>query len=144
MRQIIAVMILMLPAAAFSRELARITVQQIESQNVPAGYIEFAGISAGPFNPKIWQDGRLHILPEHQSPILPPREGKFRNIYAPSPVEIEGGWRVFYGAWDGVPTGNDRIYSAFTSDFLTFSDRHTVIEHGPFEHVCNVSATRLP
>lgn len=107
------------------------------------GYLELRGVAAGPFNPKMWQSEAPLLLPDIRHPLLEPRQGAARNIYAPSPVQVPGGWRVFYGAWDGVPTGNDRIYSAFTPDFITFSGRHTVIEHGPFIHVCNVNALRL-
>jgi hypothetical protein len=59
-------------------------------------------------------------------------------------VRVEDGWRLFYGAWDGVDTGNDRIYSVFTRDFIDFSARDTVIEHGVFIHVCNVNALARP
>lgn len=65
-------------------------------------------------------------------------------MYAPSAVETEDGWRLFYGAWDGVDTPNDRIYSVATRDFVDFADRRVVIEHGDFIHVCNVCAVRLP
>jgi hypothetical protein len=49
---------------------------------------------------------------------------------------------LFYGAWDGVPTGNDRLYSADSRDLVNFTNRRTVIEHGKFTHVCNVNALR--
>lgn len=105
------------------------------------GTAEVMGVAAGVFDPAIWETGDLFILPDQRSPLIAPRlTGLFRNIYAPSIVETPTGWRVFYGAWDGVPTGNDRIYSLDTHDFLDFENRHTVIEHGPFIHVCNVNA----
>jgi hypothetical protein len=108
------------------------------------GCIEVHGVGAGKFDPNLWQSGTLHWVPDARSPLISPRvSGVFRNIYAPSAVEVPGGWRVFYGAWDGVPTANDRIYSLRTTDFLDFSDRTTVIEHGGFIHACNVSALRL-
>jgi hypothetical protein len=76
-----------------------------------------------------------------RSPLLAPGSGKFRNIYAPSAVETPGGYRLFYGAWDGVPTGNDRIYSATTdARFQDFFDRHMIIVPGSYTHVCNVNA----
>ena len=51
------------------------------------------------------------------------------------------GYRLFYGAWDGVPTGNDRIYSATTdARFQGFVNRHPVILPGSYTHVCNVNA----
>src|SRR5690348_10305562 len=80
------------------------------------GTIEIRGVGADEFNPEIWRDRTLHFVPDARSPILSPREGKFRNIYAPSIVEAKDGWRIFYGGWDGVPTGNDRIYTATTRD----------------------------
>ena len=109
------------------------------------GAVEIHGVSAGPFKIASWQEGRLHLMPDARAPLISPRvSGVFRNIYAPSAVELPEGWRVFYGAWDGVNTGNDRIYSILTKDFLAFCDRQTVIEHGDFVHVCNVNAIRLP
>ncbi len=109
------------------------------------GTVEIHGVGAGEFRPDLWEAGTLHFVPDVRSPLLEPRKrGVFRNIYAPSAVEVEDGWRVFYGAWDGVDTGNDRIYSVRTRDFLDFAERQTVIEHGDFIHVCNVSALRLP
>ena len=109
----------------------------------PAGFVEVTGVEAGEFNPLIWQAGTLNFVPDLRSPLLAPRSGKFRNIYAPSAVETPGGYRLFYGAWDGVPTGNDRIYSATTdARFQDFSDRHIVIVPGSYIHVCNVNALR--
>ncbi|HEX5219551.1 MAG TPA: hypothetical protein VFZ59_08275 [Verrucomicrobiae bacterium] len=109
-------------------------------ESTDPGFIEITGVEAGEFDPGLWQAGSLNLLPDIRSPLIEPLPGKFRNIYAPSAVETPGGWRVFYGAWDGVPTSNDRIYSVNTRDFLSFTKRHTVIEHGVFQHVCNVSA----
>lgn len=105
--------------------------------------IEIHGVAAGAFDPAPWQAGTLFTLPDVRQPLLEPRlSGGFRNIYAPSPVETPEGWRLFYGAWDGVDTGNDRIYSVDTADFLDFGERQTEIEHGDFVHVCNVNAHR--
>ena len=107
----------------------------------PAGWVEISGVEAGEFNPVIWQAGTLNFVPDLRSPLLAPRSGKFRNIYAPSAVETPGGYRLFYGAWDGVPTGNDRIYSATTdARFQGFFNRHAVIVPGSYQHVCNVNA----
>lgn len=120
-----------------------VRINQIVGQ-AELGTVELHGVGAASFRPRLWQEGALHIVPDIRSPLLSPRwAGVFRNIYAPSPVEVPGGWRVFYGAWDGVPTGNDRIYSISTADFLDFADRRTEIEHGKFIHVCNVNALRL-
>src|SRR5687767_5631209 len=109
----------------------------------PEGMVEIRGVEAGVFDPGMWKAGPPHLVPDVRHPLLEPREGAYRNIYAPSAVATAEGWRVFYGAWDGVGSGNDRIYSALTRDFLTFDDRRTVIEHGTFQHVCNVSAIGL-
>jgi len=107
----------------------------------PAGFVEVSGVEAGPFNPLFWQAGTLNLVPDLRSPLLAPRNGRFRNIYAPSAVETPGGYRLFYGAWDGVPTGNDRIYSAITdAGFQDFCERHAVIVPGAYTHVCNVNA----
>ena len=107
----------------------------------PAGFVEVTGVEAGEFNPLIWQAGTPNFVPDLRSPLLAPRSGKFRNIYAPSAVEVPGGYRLFYGAWDGVPSGNDRIYSARTDTrFQDFFDRHMVVVPGSYTHACNVNA----
>jgi hypothetical protein len=107
----------------------------------PAGFVEVTGVEAGEFNPLIWQAGTLNFVPDLRSPLLAPQSGKFRNIYAPSAVETPGGYRLFYGAWDGVPTSNDRIYSATTdARFQGFFNRQMVIVPGGYTHVCNVNA----
>src|ERR1017187_3637363 len=106
-----------------------------------AGFVEVAGVEAGEFNPQTWQVGKLNFVPDLRCPLLALGEGKFRNIYAPSAVETPGGYRLFYGAWDGVPTGNDRIYSATTdARFQGFFNRHAVILPASYTHVCNVNA----
>jgi hypothetical protein len=110
----------------------------------PAGFVEVTGVEAGEFNPLIWQAGTLHFVPDLRFPLLAPQSGKFRNIYAPSAVETPGGYRLFYGAWDGIPFGNDHIYSTTTdARFQDFSDRHMVIEPGSYVHLCNVNALRF-
>ncbi len=110
----------------------------------PAGFVEVAGVEAGEFDPHIWQAGTLNWVPDQRFPLLAPLYGKFRNIYAPSAVETPGGYRLFYGAWDGVPSGNDRIYSATTdAQFQGFFNRHMIISPGRWAHVCNVNALRL-
>lgn len=108
------------------------------------GTIEIHGVGAGRFESRLWQTGPPHMLPDVRSPLIAPRRaGVFRNIYAPSVVPTPEGWRVFYGAWDGVDSGNDRIYSVRTRDFVDFDERRIEIEHGSFIHVCNVSALRI-
>jgi hypothetical protein len=109
----------------------------------PAGFVEVTGVEAGEFNPLIWQAGTLNFVPDLRFPLLAPRSGKFRNIYAPSAVETPEGYRLFYGAWDGIASGNDHIYSATTDAcFQDFSNRHMVIEPGTYIHLCNVNALR--
>ena len=137
-------LILYLIAGVICMAESKLEIRQIPGQ-AELGTVEIHGVSAGAFNPELWQKGKLNFLPDVCSPIIEPRKsGVFRNIYAPSAVEIEDGWRLFYGAWDGVGSGNDRIYSVTTRDFLDFDNRRIEIEHGDFIHCCNVSAIRLP
>ncbi len=107
------------------------------------GWVEIIGVEAGAFDPAIWENGTFNLVPDVRFPMIEPLTGAYRNIYAPSVVEIPDGWRIFFGAWDGVPTPNDRIYSVTSRDFLSFENRHKVIEHNKFVHVCNVNALRL-
>ncbi len=124
--------------------MAAPSIRQIGGQ-AELGTVEIHGVSAGSFNADLWKAGTLNMVPDARHLMIAPRKaGLYRNIYAPAAVEMESGWRLFYGAWDGVPTGNDRIYSVETQDFLDFDNRQVVIEHGDFIHVCNVSAVRLP
>lgn len=122
---------------------AQMSVKRLQG-TVSPGTVEIRGVTAGAFNPELWNAARFNLVPDVRSPLLAPLPGNNRNIYAPSAVQVENGWRLFYGAWDGVPTGNDLIYSVMTPDFLSFAERHTVIGNGDFIHVCNVNALRLP
>ncbi len=134
----LALMSLTSALAAPALELA------LTTNSAPAGYVEVSGVEAGAFNPRIWQAGTLNLVPDVRSPLLAPQGGKFRNIYAPSAAETPGGYRLFYGAWDGVPTGNDRIYSVTTDfGFREFLNRQVVIVPGDYIHVCNVNALRF-
>ena len=135
---LVIVLNVLAPARAEALRLTRLQEQ------APVGLVELRGVAAGAFEPDFWKsESGPHLVPDVRHPLIQPLQGTFRNIYAPSIVPMNKGWRVFYGAWDGVPTGNDRIYSVETTDFITFSNRRTVIEHGPFQHVCNVSAIGL-
>ena len=128
-------------ALAFLESALAAPALEVETNVAPAGFVEVSGVEAGEFNPLIWRAGTLNFVPDLRSPLLAPANGKFRNIYAPSAVETPGGYRLFYGAWDGVPTGNDRLYSATTdARFEGFFDRHAVIVPGSYTHVCNVNA----
>lgn len=105
------------------------------------GCIEIHGVAAGDFDEALWRSGGVKLLPDLRHPLLAPRQaGGYRNIYAPSAVRVADGWRLFYGAWDGLETGNDRIFSVFTRDFVDFGARDTVIHNGVFIHACNVNA----
>ena len=134
----------LLASAVLHSTLAASTLDMTLTTNVaPAGFAEVTGVEAGEFNPLIWQAGTLNFLPDQRFPLLAPKSGKFRNIYAPSAVETPGGYRLFYGAWDGIPSGNDHIYSATTDvGFQDFSNRHAVIAPGSYIHLCNVNALR--
>ena len=143
MRLALAALLFLTTTITHAPEPRRVTVREVVG-DAPADAIEIRGIGAGPFDPTIWQAGKPLLLPDVRSPLLEPREGKYRNIYAPSIVQAKDGWAIYYGGWDGAPTGNDRIYRVTTPDLLTFGDRQTIIDHGDFRHVCNVSASRLP
>jgi len=119
---------------------AELRVREV-GEGYDAKHIEIRGVAARAFDPALWEAGLLNLLPDIRRPILAPREGKHRNIYAPSIVQTKAGWRIYYGGWDGVDTPNDRIYACETTDFAEFTDRRTVIEHGEFQHVCNVNVT---
>jgi len=120
------------------------SIRQIDGQ-AELGTVEILGVGAGQFDPELWKSGRLNIVPDVRHPMIAPRKsGLMRNIYAPAAVETPQGWRLFYGAWDGVDSGNDRIYSVETKDFLDFDNHQLVIAPGDFIHCCNVSAVRLP
>jgi hypothetical protein len=110
----------------------------------PDGHVEIRGVAAGAFDPALWESGVLNWHFDSHAPLIEPKPGGFRNIYAPIVVREDDRWRLYYGAWDGVETAHDRIYTAWTHDFLTIHDRHMVIDHGDFHHVCNCCAIRLP
>lgn len=105
-----------------------------------SGTVEIQGVSAGEFNPVYWNSGTLNLLPDQRRPLLEPRMGKYCNIYAPSVIPTSSGWKIFYGGWDGSEVPHDCIYSADTKDFLEFTNRQKVIDHGSFDHCCNVNA----
>lgn len=123
--------------------MADLSVRMIGGQ-ADFGTIEVHGVAAGDFDAKLWQSGKLNLVADIRTPLIAPRlAGMYRNIYAPSIIDLGDSWRVFYGAWDGQDTGNDRIYSVTTADFVDFGARQKEIEHGAFVHMCNVSAARL-
>ncbi len=127
--------------------LAMSTVQGAPMKRVSShgdhGFVTVEGVTAGPFNAKAWEHGTLNFTPDARWPLLDPLKGAWRNIYAPTVVSEGTGFRLYYGGWDGSPTGNDRLYSIHADrDFLHFTDRRTVVENGPFIHVNNGSAVR--
>lgn len=124
--------------------LHAITLEQIPGLG-ELGHIEVHGVAAGEFDLELWQSAEIPLLPDARHPLLAPRQaGVYRNIYAPSAVRVEDGWRLFYGGWDGIDVGYDWIYSVFTRDFIDFGPRETVINNGVYRHVCNVNALALP
>ena len=58
----------------------------------PEGFIQVTGVGAGEFQPQWWEAGTLNLNFDARAPLLEPREGPFRNIYAPSAVRTEDGW----------------------------------------------------
>ena len=112
---------------------------------VPPGYIEIQGVSAGDFNLTYWQQNTLNWVPDVRAPMLAAQTtGPYQNIYAPWPLEQADGWRLFYGGWDGQDVPFDQIYSVITSDFISFANRDHVIANGAFLNVNNVNVQRLP
>jgi hypothetical protein len=112
---------------------------------LPPTRSRFAAWRPGPFDPAIWEAGKLHFLPDARSPLLEPRSGKFRNIYAPSIVQTKDGWGNLLRRL-GRRTHRQRPHlprhDARLPDLLATAK--SIVEHGDFRHVCNVSATRLP
>src|ERR1017187_10471665 len=107
---------LALATTALAQAPRQLTVVPFPGQ-APLGYVEIRGVQAGAFFPVLWQKGTLNWVPDVRRPILAPRMGGgFRNIYAPWAVQEAKGWRFFYSAWDGVPTGNDRRSEEHTSE----------------------------
>jgi hypothetical protein len=124
------------------KALVSAQLQEVQGQ-VAAGTAEIQGVSAGPFYPVEWQHNTLNWVADVRIPVLAPLSGAWQNIYSPWALEQPNGWRLFYGGWDGSDTPNDRMYSATTSDFLSFNDRVLVIDHGAFPHVNNVGVSQL-
>jgi len=115
---LVPLMICMLPAALTGQNNEPFILEQIRGGQAPLGCVEIQGVSAGSFNPALWENDHLHWVPDVRMPLLAPRMGgAFRNIYAPSAIEEGPGWRLFYSAWDGTNSGSDMVYSATTPDF---------------------------
>ena len=137
----------MTASKAFTIEVKSLTPVQVQevAGAAPFDMIEIQGLAAGAFNPSDWLQHRLNWVPDVRVPMLAPQPtGAFQNIYAPWALEQQGGWRLFYGGWDGTDTGNDRIWSGTTADFLSFAGRHLVIDHGSLNHVNNANIHQLP
>jgi len=134
-------MLLLVGASTYAGELIKPVL--IPSESV-SGYVQVEGVETESFNPRLWETNAPYLVPDIRFPLVTPLEGKFRNVYAPSAVETATGYRLFYGAWDGTPTGNDRLYSLTTdAEFQTMDNRHTVVLPGSYQHVCNVNAIGL-
>jgi len=119
-------------------------LQEVPGQ-APAGTIEIQGVSAGPFNPVYWQKNTLTWVPDVRMPLLAAQTtGPYQNIYAPWSLEQPGGWRMFYGGWDGQDVPFDQIFSVTTSDFLSFANCDHIISNGDFVIVNNVNVQQLP
>jgi hypothetical protein len=115
---LIPLLICMLPSALPGQNSEPFILEQIRGGQAPLGCVEIQGVSAGSFNPALWENDQLHWVPDVRMPLLAPRMGgAFRNIYAPSAIEEGAGWRLFYSAWDGTDSGCDMVYSATTPDF---------------------------
>jgi len=133
------------PSALLGQTSEPFSLEQIPGGQAPQGCVEIQGVSAGAFNPALWENDQLHWVPDVRMPLLAPRMGgAYRNIYAPSAIEEDDGWRLFYSGWDGIESGTDRIFSAKTPDFIDFYDRHTVIDNGEVTHVSNVNVQKMP
>lgn len=119
---------------------------QSTSGQAPAGIVEIQGVSASPFNPAYWQLDTLNWIPDVRMPIFAAQQtGPYQNIYAPWPLELPGGgWRMFYGGWDGQDVPFDQISSTTTTDFLSFGPRDHVSANGAFLNVNNVNVQQLP
>jgi hypothetical protein len=121
-----------------------VQLQPVSGQVLP-GTIEIQGVSAGAFNPLWWQQDTLNWVPDVRMPIFAAQTtGQYQNIYAPWPLEQANGWRMFYGGWDGTNTPFDQIYSAATTDFLSFGARDHIISNGAYLNVNNVNVQELP
>jgi len=119
-------------------------LEEIPGQ-APANVVEVQAVGAGPFNAAYWQNDALNWVPDVREPMLSAQKtSPYQNIYAPWPLEQPGGWRLFYGGWDGSDTPNDRVYSVTTTDFLAFYDRQLVIDYGAFQNVNNVNVQQIP
>jgi hypothetical protein len=119
---------------------------QSSSGQAPAGIVEIQGVSASSFNPVYWQQNTLNWIPDLRMPMFAAQtSGPYQNIYAPWALELPGGgWRLFYGGWDGQDVPFDQISSTTTADFLNFGVRDHVIANGAFLNVNNVNVQQLP
>src|SRR5204863_1246601 len=68
--------------ASFRAQAAVIELTDVGPASV-AKCVEIRGVGAGPFDPKLWESGTLNLVPDERSPLLSPKVGPFRNIYAP-------------------------------------------------------------
>src|SRR5688572_27928492 len=86
-----------LACAGMEASPARLEVRRDRTTPSGGNGVLLRGVGAGPFEPRYWQAGTLHWVADAQDPLLEPKPGKWRNIYAPSVVQTAEGWRLFYG-----------------------------------------------
>lgn len=77
-------------------------------------------------------------------PLIKPRPGMYRNIYAPTIIKNETtSWNIYFGGHDGEKEPLDQVYMTVSPDnFLTFNTHSAVIKHGDFDCVNNPSAIK--
>lgn len=100
--------------------------------------VKVRSVGAGTFNPN--KISNWHY--DARNPIIAPKSGAYRNIYAPS-VVFNGTWNIYFGGWDGTSYGNDEVSITTTNDFLSFSPHYKMISRGVFVHVNNESAVKV-
>jgi hypothetical protein len=138
MRPLSWLLVLLLPTLA----LAKVRLVKLE-QKAPDGLVEIRGVSAGKFDPAHWTNGAPNLVPT--SAIRLSSRAKATSATSTrrrlSRIRPAAGASFTAGGM-ARPPATIASTSADTNDFITFSNRRTVIEHGPFQHVCNVSALR--
>jgi len=100
---------------------------------------EFRNVGSGNFVPTKIKNWNYDI----RRPLISARPGGDSNIYAPSIVEDEGIWKIYFGGWDGTQDKHDRISLVSTSDFQKFSQHHLIMNNGSYKHVNNPSAIKI-
>lgn len=106
-----------------------------------SGTVEMRNVGARQFDPQ--RLANWHF--DARNPILQPKSGDWRNIYAA--FSVANGlntWNVYFGGWDGVSLSNDAISLTVTSNrFDTFGPHQVVIDSGPLKAVNNESVVKV-